>query len=56
MKSSIITDTNTQGIILRCDTIGSLEAIRDMLRKADIPIQTADIGDIRRDFTRGFGR
>jgi translation initiation factor 5B len=48
IKSSIITDTNTQGIILRCDTIGSLEAIRDMLRKADIPIQTADIGHITR--------
>jgi translation initiation factor 5B len=48
IKSSIITDTNTQGIILRCDTIGSLEAIRDMLRKANIPIQTADIGHITR--------
>lgn len=48
IKSSIITDTDTQGIILRCDTIGSLEAIRDMLRKADIPIQTADIGHITR--------
>ena len=48
IKSSIITDTNTQGIILRCDTIGSLEAIRDMLKKADIPIQTADIGHITR--------
>jgi translation initiation factor 5B len=48
IKSSIITDTNTQGIVLRCDTIGSLEAIRDMLRKADIPIQTADIGHITR--------
>lgn len=48
IKSTIITDTNTQGVILRCDTIGSLEAIRDMLRKADIPIQTADIGHITR--------
>ena len=57
IKSSIITDTNTQGIILRCDTIGSLEAIRDMLKKADIPIQTADIGHItRRDVLADFGR
>jgi translation initiation factor 5B len=48
IKSSIITGTNTQGIILRCDTIGSLEAIRDMLRKAGVTIQTADIGHITR--------
>ncbi len=48
IKSTIIRDTETQGIILRCDTIGSLEAIRDMLRKADIAIQKADIGHITR--------
>lgn len=48
INSTIIADTNTQGIILRCDTIGSLEAIRDMLRKEDIPIQKADIGHITR--------
>jgi translation initiation factor 5B len=48
INSTIIADTNTQGIILRCDTIGSLEAIRDMLRKGDIPIQKADIGHITR--------
>jgi translation initiation factor 5B len=48
INSTIISDTNTQGIILRCDTIGSLEAIRDMLRKEDIPIQKADIGHITR--------
>jgi translation initiation factor 5B len=48
INSTIIADTNTQGIILRCDTIGSLEAIRDMLRKEDIPLQKADIGHITR--------
>jgi translation initiation factor 5B len=48
INSTIIADTNTQGIILRCDTIGSLEAIRDMLRKGGIPIQKADIGHITR--------
>jgi translation initiation factor 5B len=48
INSTIVADTNTQGIILRCDTIGSLEAIRDMLRKGDIPIQKADIGHITR--------
>jgi translation initiation factor 5B len=48
INSTIIADTNTQGIILRCDTIGSLEAIRDMLRKEDISIQKADIGHVTR--------
>jgi translation initiation factor 5B len=48
IKNTIIADTNTQGVILRSDTIGSIEAIRDMLRKADIPIQKADIGSITR--------
>ena len=48
VRNAIITDTNTNGIILRCDTIGSLEAIRDMLRKADVPMQKADIGHITR--------
>jgi translation initiation factor 5B len=48
VRKAIITDTNTNGIILRCDTIGSLEAIRDMLKKADVPMQKADIGYITR--------
>jgi translation initiation factor 5B len=48
IKNTIVTDNDTQGVILRCDTIGSLEAIRDMLGKAEIPIQKADIGYITR--------
>jgi translation initiation factor 5B len=48
IAGAILTDTNTNGIILRCDTIGSLEAIRDMLKKASVPIQLADIGHITR--------
>jgi translation initiation factor 5B len=48
IRNAIFTDTNTNGIILRCDTIGSLEAIRDMLKKANVPIQKADIGHITR--------
>lgn len=48
VRNAIITDTNTNGIILRCDTIGSLEAISDMLKKADVPMQKADIGHITR--------
>ncbi len=50
VKGTFINNTNSLGVILRCDTIGSLEAIIDMLRKENIPIQTADIGHIiRRD-------
>ncbi len=41
---SILIDTDSIGIILRCDTLGSLEAIIDMLKKEDIPIRKADIG------------
>jgi translation initiation factor 5B len=48
IRNAIVTDTNTNGVILRCDTIGSLEAIRDMLKKANVPIQKADIGHITR--------
>ena len=48
IRNAIVTDTNINGIILRCDTIGSLEAIRDMLKKANVPIQKADIGHITR--------
>jgi translation initiation factor 5B len=48
IKNTIVADNDTQGVILLCDTIGSLEAIRDMLGKAEIPIQKADIGHITR--------
>lgn len=48
VKDTFINNTNSLGVILRCDTIGSLEAIVDMLKKENIPIQTADIGHITR--------
>jgi translation initiation factor 5B len=48
IKNTIVADNDTQGVILLCDTIGSLEAIRDMLGKAEIPVQKADIGHITR--------
>ena len=41
-------NTESNGVILRCDTIGSIEAITDMLNKADVAIQSADIGFITR--------
>ncbi len=48
IKGTFINNTNSLGVILRCDTIGSLEAIIDMLKKENIPIQSADIGHITR--------
>jgi translation initiation factor 5B len=47
IKSAII-NTDSNGVILRCDTIGSIEAIIDLLRKANVPIRSADIGHITR--------
>ena len=47
MKSMFI-DTETNGIILKCDTIGSLEAIIEMLRRSQVPIAKADIGPVTR--------
>src|SRR5690606_22777354 len=48
VKNAIVSNTETSGVILKCDTIGSLEAITDLLKKADVPIRLADIGNITR--------
>jgi translation initiation factor 5B len=47
VKAAII-KTDSNGIILRCDTIGSLEAVVELVKKDNIPIQSADIGNITR--------
>ena len=47
MKSVFI-DTETNGVILKCDTIGSLEAIVEMLRRSQVPVAKADIGPVNR--------
>ena len=44
--TSAVINTDANGIILRCDAIGSLEAITDLLKRGKIPIQSADIGHI----------
>lgn len=38
--------TNVEGIIVKADTLGSLEAIADILKQNNIPIRLADVGDI----------
>lgn len=45
---SVFVDTETNGIILKCDTIGSLEAIVEMLRRSQVPVAKADIGPVNR--------
>ena len=41
-------ETNNVGIVIKADTIGALEAMLNMLKKKNIPIRIADIGDITR--------
>jgi translation initiation factor 5B len=48
VKNAIMSNIQTSGVILKCDTIGSLEAIVDLLKKANVPIRIADIGNITR--------
>ncbi len=48
VKNAIISDMEATGVVLKCDTIGSLEAIIDLLKKDSVPIRTADIGNITR--------
>jgi len=40
--------TEQTGIMIKTDTLGSLEAIVESLRDKDIPIRVADIGDVSR--------
>jgi translation initiation factor 5B len=39
-------DTDSMGVTIKADTIGSLEALVNELRKEDIPIRKAEVGDI----------
>jgi translation initiation factor 5B len=44
--------TDIEGVVLKTDTLGSLEAIADILRNNSIPIRLADVGDVsKRDVT-----
>jgi translation initiation factor 5B len=45
---SVIIQTESTGIIFRCDTIGSIEAITELLKKENIPVRSADLGNITR--------
>lgn len=41
-------ETDTAGVVVKADTLGSLEAMVKMLGDNDIPIRMADVGDISR--------
>lgn len=45
---SVFVDTESNGVIIRCDTIGSLEAIVSMLTQAHVPVAKADVGPVTR--------
>ncbi|MGI0026650.1 MAG: translation initiation factor IF-2 [Nitrosopumilaceae archaeon] len=45
---SVFVKTDTKGVILKCDTIGSLEALTDLLKRQNVPISMADIGPVTR--------
>ncbi|MEM2546371.1 MAG: translation initiation factor IF-2 [Candidatus Bathyarchaeia archaeon] len=44
--------TDVDGVILKADTLGSLEAIAENLKRNNVPIRLADVGDVsKRDVT-----
>ncbi|MEM3382685.1 MAG: translation initiation factor IF-2 [Nitrososphaerales archaeon] len=46
--NNIFINTDKIGVIVKADTLGTLEAIVDMLKRREVPIRIADIGPITR--------
>ena len=44
----VIMSSETNGVILKADTLGSLEAIIEMLKARQVPIKRADLGPVTR--------
>ena len=42
----ITVDTDDEGLFVKADTLGSLEAVVHLLKEMDIPIRSAEIGDV----------
>lgn len=42
----VLIETDKDGLIIKADTLGGLEALITLLREKDIPIRKADVGDI----------
>ncbi|BBL45589.1 translation initiation factor aIF-2 [Nanobdella aerobiophila] len=47
--SDIIFNTDKEGIVVKSDTLGSLEVLTRLLKERNIPIKKADIGDIEKN-------
>ncbi|MEE8132366.1 MAG: translation initiation factor IF-2, partial [Nitrososphaerales archaeon] len=43
---SIVINTDKTGVVVKCDTLGSLEAITEMLKKEGVSIRIAEIGPV----------
>jgi len=46
--SEIQISTSDEGVLIRTDTLGSLEALTTLLKEKGIPIRSADVGDVSR--------
>jgi translation initiation factor 5B len=44
--ADIEVDTEEEGVVVKADTLGSLEAIANALKEAEIPILRAEVGDV----------
>jgi len=44
--------TDVDGVVLKADTLGSLEAVAENLKRNEVPVRLADVGDVsKRDVT-----
>ena len=46
--STVKIDTDEKGIMIKADTLGSLEALITIMKEKGIPIKSADVGDVSR--------
>jgi translation initiation factor 5B len=46
VSDSIIEESDDEGVIIKADTIGGLEALRTLLEEKNIPISSASLGDV----------
>jgi translation initiation factor 5B len=50
--AAVAVETDDEGVVVKADTLGSLEAVADALRDAEIPIMRAEVGAVApRDVT-----
>lgn len=46
VKSVVVDESGDDGVIIKADTIGGLEALRNLLQERSIPISSASLGDV----------